>query len=202
MITGFTSSDFFMESKPSKSKRGRPKKETVFSEEEKVFLLEHARRGKIVTEIFRLNMSDIYVQNYNQYYIDGKYIKISFEPELKHKNFEKVKENKRKIREGLIKALTEGDEIDMWGDNNDPELVIYKHTDEDDNTLLKRLASKGKITALEEEKKSFKERMKREKRKVLFEKINKPKPRQRREITAQEKTFQRNIAAITSYDTT
>ena len=175
-VTGYTFSDF-IEGPPVK-KRGRPKKvvKSIFTDDEKAFLLEHARRGKIVTETFRLNISDIYNLDFRSYNVNGKYVQIAFEPELKHKKFEKIQENKHKIKENLIKAIIEADEIDMWGDDGNAELVTYKLTDEDDNMLLKRIESQGKY-ALEDEKRRFTNKMKQEKRKVLFEKVKKSKRR-------------------------
>jgi len=64
----------------------------------------------------------------------------------------------------------------MWGEDGNAELVTYKLTDEDDNTLLKRIESQGKY-ALEDEKRRFTNKMKQEKRKVLFEKVKKSKRR-------------------------
>jgi hypothetical protein len=153
----------------------RKKNNSIFSEEEKMFLLEHAKRAHVTKETFRTHYN--YYNDINSINVGNNIIKsIVFIPENPTDYQIKVQQNKKELKDKIIKALSEADMFDIF----DSTIVTYKLTLETDEELIQRMERVGRY-ALDNEKKYFKSKIKKEKRKVIFEKIKKPKKRKSKE---------------------
>ncbi len=153
----------------------RKKNNSIFSEEEKMFLLEHAKRAHVTKETFRTHYN--YYNDINSINVGNNIIKsIVFIPENPTDYQIKVQQNKKKLKDKIIKALSEADMFDIFDGN----IVTYKLSLETDEELMQRMERIGRI-GLENEKKYFKSKIKKEKRQVIFEKIKKPKKRKPKE---------------------